>query len=336
MQTKIIERYFFFGLLLSVFIFTFFIFRPFWIVILLSISLSIIFLPLYNLLREKLSPNLASLFTVIAFIIILLGPVLAIGILVFNQTQDAYLFITTGGKLGPFIDNLEHTINKSLPGNMSIDLNQKISESIGFLTNNVAKIFSTTLSAFFDFTLVVLSMFYFLRDGRKWKKAIIELSPLNDKDDGQIISKIKNAVNGILKGYLFISLLQGILLGLGLYFVGIPNAALWGLVAGIASLLPMVGTSIISVPAIIYLFFTGHNIEGVILLAWSMLLVGTIDNLLSPYLISGKINIPPLLVLFAVLGGVSLLGPIGVLIGPLVISILYTLISIYKNEFENK
>jgi predicted PurR-regulated permease PerM len=336
MQTKIIERYFFFGLLLATLVFTFFIFQPFWIVIILGIAFSVVFYPVYEWFnRRKLPHWLSSLLTVIIFTIILLGPVLGIGAIVFNQSQDAYFYLVTGGNSGTFIDSVETAVNKILPDNVNFDASQKISDFVFFITNNIAKIFSSTLSAFFSFTLMLLAMFYFFKDGHEWKKTLIKLSPLRDEDDTKIIRKLTNAINGVVKGYLLIGLLQGTLMGVGLWIVGIPNPALWGVVAAVASLIPMVGTGFVSVPAIIYLLATGETGTAIALLAWSVTLVGTIDNMLNPYLIGGKINLPPLLVLISVLGGISLLGPVGILVGPLTLSLLYTLISIYKNEFKD-
>ena len=336
MQTKIIERYFFFGFLLTTLVFAFFIFKPFWVVLVLGIAFSVVFYPMYEWFNKKNLPHwLSSFLTVTVFTIILLGPILGIGAIVFNQSQEAYFYLVTGGNSGPFIDSIENAANKLLPDSVNFDASQKISEFVFFVTNNIAKIFSTTLSAFFSFTLMLLAMFYFFKDGHQWKKTLIKLSPLRDEDDSKIIQKLTNAINGVVKGYILIGFLQGTFLGLGLWIVGIPNPALWGVVAAVASLIPMVGTGFVSVPAIIYLLATGHTGAAIGLLAWSLTLVGTIDNILNPYLIGGKINLPPLLVLISVLGGFSLLGPIGILVGPLTISLLYTLISIYKNEFKD-
>jgi len=336
MQTKIIERYFFFGLLLATLFFTFFIFRPFWIVLVLGISFSIVLFPIYKYLqRRKLPDSLSAFFTVLFFIIVLCGPLFGIGVLVFNQSQDVYNLVVDNKNTGPLLDLVGNKINNILPANMSFDITQKASEFVTFLTNNVTKIFSTTLSAIFSFILMLLSIFYFLKDGEKWKKALIKLSPLSESDDTKIVIRLSQVVNGVVKGYLLIALAQGILMGIGLKIFGVPNPALWGVVAGIGSLIPMVGTAIVSVPAIIFLFITGNNIPAIGLIAWSVVMVGMIDNLLNPIIISKKINIPTLLILFSVLGGISLLGPIGILIGPLTISLLYALISIYRNEFQH-
>ncbi len=335
MQPKIIEKYFFFGLLFITFVFTFFIFQPFWVVLVLGASFSIVLYPLYAWLTKKRLPDwLSALITIILFTIVLCGPILGIGVIVFNQSQDAYISVLSTRSALPFVNSIENTINKILPSGVTFDANEKISSFVSYISGNIANIFSTVVSAFFSFLLMLFIIFYFLKDGARWRKAVVILSPLSDKDDERIISRLILAVNGVMKGNLFIALIQGILMGAGLWIFGVPNPALWGVVAAICSLIPTFGTAFVSVPAIIFLFFTGNITQAVGLLIWAVVLVGTIDNFLTPLVVGGKTNIPPLLVLFSVLGGISLLGPVGILMGPLTISLLYTLISIYRNEFK--
>jgi len=335
MQTKIIERYFFFILLFITFVFSFLIFSPFWMVLLLGISFSIVLYPVYEWLNKRKLPNwLSALLTVFFFIIIIGVPLFGMGVIVFNQSQNAYQIIVNNVHSLSFIDSINNSINRILPEGISFDLYEKISNFISFVSSNIASIFTSTLSTIFSLVLTLLSMFYFLKDGAHWRKALVILSPLSDTDDEKIINKLSRAVNGIIKGYLFIALIQGILMGVGLAIFGVPNSALWGLVTMITALVPSIGTAIISVPAIIFLLITGNTFEAIGLLVWAVAVVGMIDNLLSPFIVGNKINLPPFLILFSVLGGISLLGPIGILVGPLTISMLYTLISIYRHEFK--
>jgi predicted PurR-regulated permease PerM len=175
-------------------------------------------------------------------------------------------------------------------------------------------------------------MFYFLKEGTKWKNIILHFSPLSDESGNKILDKLHIAVNGIIKGYLLIAVVQGVLMGLGLLIFGVPNAALWGVLTAVASLIPTVGTALVSVPAVLFLFILGKNGAAIGLAIWAGALVGTIDNMLSPLFVGKKIAIHPLLVLFSVLGGIALMGPIGILVGPLVISFMYALASVYKTE----
>ncbi|HNW71834.1 MAG TPA: AI-2E family transporter [Candidatus Paceibacterota bacterium] len=330
------QKYFFFGLLFLTLIFAFFIFRPFWIVLALGASFAIVLLPINNWFKKQHFSNwLSSLLSVIIFIVLICGPLFGIGVIVFNQSQNVYQIVGNGEKIGPFLENINDTINNYLPNGISFNLNEKISNFISLISSNVAKIFSTTLSTAFSFLLLLLSIFYFLKDGHKWKDSLIALSPMSDRNDQKIITRLKKTVNGVIKGYLFIALCQGLLMGIGLAFFGVPNPALWGVIAAIASFIPTVGTALVSVPAVIFLYATGHTIEAIGMLVWAVVLVGLIDNLLSPFVIGKNIKIPEFIILFSVLGGIALLGPVGILIGPLVVSLLYTLISIYQDDFKD-
>jgi predicted PurR-regulated permease PerM len=211
MQTKIVERYFFFGLLLATLIFTFLIFRPFWIVLILGICFSIVLYPIYEWLKKRSPSWVASLLTVILFTILVCGPLLGIGVIIFNQSQDLYQSATNAGNSAPFLDSLGHTINGVLPSGVDFNIQTKASEFISYLTNNIANIFSATLSAFFSFVLMLLIMFYFLKDGAEWKKTLVALSPLGDMDDEKIISRLSHSVNAVIKGSLLIALIQGVL-----------------------------------------------------------------------------------------------------------------------------
>ncbi len=335
MQSKFIERYFFFGLLFITLLFTFFIFRPFWIVLVLGVSFGIVLDPLYEWMRRKRLPeSVASFFTVLIFAIFVTGPILGIATLIFKQSEGVYAFVVNDKGVQPFLDELDNSINRILPSGVDFNLQEKTSEFVSYVSSNTAGIFSSTVSAFFSFLLILLIMFYFFIDGKKWKKGLIMLSPLSDKDDLKIITRLESAVYSVITGNLMIAVLQGILVGLGLWIFGVPNGALWGVVAAVTSLLPTFGTSLVTVPSVIFLFATGHTTAAIGLLVWSALIVGMIDNFLSPYLVGRTTKIPPLVILFAVLGGISFLGPVGILVGPLTVSLLYTLISIYRHEFK--
>ncbi|MEO5634977.1 MAG: AI-2E family transporter [Candidatus Paceibacterota bacterium] len=334
MQGKNAEKYFFLGLLLITLIITFLIFRPFVIILILGVSVALVLYPIYSWLIKKGLPSwAAALLTLIFFIVVLCIPIFGIGSLVFNQTQDLLQTVLGNGGHNRFVNTLGLKINQFLPRGVELDVNARISDFLSFLTGNIANIFGATLSIIFSFALLLLTVFYFLKDGENWKKDILKLSPLSAEDDRKILDRLSLTINGVIKGNLLIMFIQGGLMGIGLTLFRVPNGALWGVVAGIASIIPPLGTAIVSVPAVIFLFATGHTGLAVGMFIWAVLVVGMGDNLLSPYIIGNKIDIPPFLILFSVLGGISLLGPVGILIGPLTVSLLYTLAEIYRTEF---
>ena len=181
----------------------------------------------------------------------------------------------------------------------------------------------------------VVSLDYVLKDGDKWKKGLINIIPLRDENANDILNNLKKSINRIFKGSFIIAIAQGTLAWVGFTIFGVPNAIIWAVVAGVASFIPSIGTSVVTVPAILFLFFSGMQLQALGLLIWSAVIVGTIDNVLAPYIISKDTEIPSLFILFAILGGVALIGPLGILIGPLILSFLYSLISIYKKELKS-
>lgn len=335
MQPKTIEKYFFFGLLSATIIFVFFIFRPFWIILILGASFSIVLLPVYKWFKKYHSPNwLASLLTLFFFIIVLCIPLFAIGSIVFNQSQNLYHSAIANGNATPFITSVGNKINQFLPNDITFNINDKISAFISYLTNNIATIFSTTITTIFSFVLLLLAIFYFLKDGESWKETMLRLSPLSEGADEKIVNKLYHTINGVLKGYILIAFIQGTLMGAGLAIFHVPDPAIWAVIAGIAAIIPPLGTAVVSVPAVIFLFVTGHIGAAIGLLIWAILIVGTGDNVLKPYIVGRKIDVPSFLILFSVLGGIAFLGPVGILIGPLAVSMLYTLTEIYQKEFK--
>lgn len=328
-------RYFFFGILFLTLGITTAIFLPFLTVLVLAISLAVVLHPLYSWFVKVFKKSwFSALLTMAVFILVICTPLFFIGSVIFEESRDLYGKIANGAGYGMYIENINGAISKYLPEGFDVNIQEKVGDLVALVSDNIANIFTKTLNTIFSFLLLILATFYLLRDGQKYRKGLIVLSPLSDTDDEKVLNKLKDAINGVVKGYLFIGLLQGILMGIGLTIFSVPNAALLGLLAGISSLIPSIGTSLVGVPVIIYLFATGDTAGAIGFTVWATALVGMVDNLLTPILVGRKVHLPPFVVLFAVLGGIALLGPVGILIGPLVISLLYALLSIYKTEFS--
>lgn len=337
MKTTSVEKWYFFALFFLTAALVVYIFRPFLAVLVVGASFAVVLYPIFSWLRSKNVPErLAAMLVVLLFTVALGVPLFAIGTLVFHQSQDVYRELVAGNGANTFFDTINNSLQKILPGGFSLDLRERVSDGVSWVTSNLADAFTSTLSTLLGVVLVFISLFYFLKDGAHWGKELIKFSPLSDRDDEKILTKLAAAINGVLKGYLFIAVVQGLLMGAGLAFFGVPNPALWGLVAMITSLLPTIGTSLVSVPAILYLVTIGQPWDALGLAIWSVFLVGAIDNFLSPIVVGNRINVPPMFILFAVLGGVAILGPVGLLIGPLSVSLLYTLTSIYKSDFRGQ
>lgn len=332
------EKYFLFALLSVTIILTTLIIYPFLTMFILAAAFAVVLTPVYVWIKNNLVRKiswLASLLTVFVFLLFLCVPLFFIGKEVFLQTQGLYYSIADAGTSGQFLESINSSITKFLPAGFNFDINAKIIQLASSLTNNLASFFSSTLNSILMFFLMMFTLFYLLKDGEQWEKGVLKILPLRDENTNEILSNLKLSINRIFKGAFFIAIAQGVLAWVGFIIFGVPNAIIWAVIAGVASFIPTIGTSIVSVPAILFLFFTGMELQALGLLLWSILLVGMVDNILSPYIISKDTEIPSLFILFAILGGISFMGAVGILIGPLVLSLLYTLISIYKKQLKN-
>ncbi len=335
MQTISNEKNFLYILLVVAIILTGAVFWPFLAIIILAIAFAVVLNPIHKWINRHITRNiswLASLITVLLFLIVLCIPVFFVGKVVIGQIQDIYHNIVASGDSGTFIQTINTSINKMMPNGFTFNTYEKITQIASSLSNNIANFFASTFKTIIMFVLMLLTIFYLLKDGHQWKKSLILLFPISEKNTNEIMQKMKSAINRILKGSFLIAIIQGILMTIGLTIFGVPDAIVWGVAAGMASFIPTIGTSVVSIPAILFLFFTGMRLQALGLLLWSILAVGGIDNLLSPYIISKNTEISSLFMLFSILGGVALMGIIGIFIGPLILSLLYSLVSIYKKE----
>jgi predicted PurR-regulated permease PerM len=128
--------------------------------------------------------------------------------------------------------------------------------------------------------------------------------------------------------------MQGILEGIGLFVFGVPNPVLLGTITVIGALVPMLGTVIVTVPATIYLIATGHIVAATGFLLWGLLIVGLVDNFVRPKVLERETKLHPLLLLLSVLGGINFFGALGFILGPILLSLLFTLLEMYKKDFK--
>lgn len=330
-------KHFFYTLFVAIAVLCAFIFRPFFVVVVIGASLAVVFHPLYVWMRTHVARNiswLAALLTTFLFIVIIGVPLFFIGSQVLSEGQSFYKSISEDGGAGRYLDSVTSSLSYIVPEIGNFDLKSTIGGVVESFTGSIAGIFTATLHTIFSFLLIILSLFYFLKDGEKWKRYIVKVSPLADTHDNRILQMLEHAVSGIMKGYLLVALIQGTMLGIGLWIFGVPNPVLWGVLAGIASVIPSIGTAIVAIPAILFLLATSGTGAAIGLTVWSLVLVGTIDNLLNPIVLGKRVSLPPLVILFSVLGGITLFGPAGIIIGPLSISLLYTLLVIYRENFK--
>jgi predicted PurR-regulated permease PerM len=172
--------------------------------------------------------------------------------------------------------------------------------------------------------------FYLFIDGRSFLEEFKRLSPLDRRYSQEIIDELFKPIKLTFKGSLVIAVVQGILGATGFLLCGIDSWALWGTVMVLASLIPVVGTALIWGPAAIFQAVTGHLWAAGFIVFWGVAVIGLADNLLRPQLLKGDTNIHPLFIFFSVMGGLSYFGFLGIILGPLILSLLVYILNMYK------
>src|SRR3989338_6753448 len=319
---------------------TLYIFWPFMMPLVLGIIFAVVLQPLYRRLLALLGgrESIASLLTVLIAIILLVIPLSLLGVQLAQEVQGAYSAIANTDvraypsewqmRVQPWIDQYIPGANGEI-SRFTANIDTYVREGVSWLAQHIGAAFAGIGTFFLQTFIFLMTLYYLLRDGSRLRRFIITLSPLQDRDDEMILENLELAVNSVVKGKLFISLIQGALSGIGFALFVIPNPVLWGLVAAIASLVPPIGTALVLVPAILYLLIIGAIPAAIGLALWSVLAVGLIDNILGPKLIGRGMQLHPLLVLLSVLGGLAFFGPVGLFLGPLIVSFLVTLLSLY-------
>ena len=342
MQVQTLRPYFLVLTLVGAFALTTAVFWPFLKPLALAAVFAVVLQGLYRRISDALGgwPSTAALLTVIISVFVILLPLSLVGVLVGNQAHDLYLSLE-GGSGQDVVTQLflrvDETFGGAIPGlseftrTVPTNIDTYTKEALQWIAGHAQDIFSSISRLLLSFFIFFIALYYLLRDGKRVRQMLIELSPLSDREDEGVFDRLELAVNSVIKGSLVIALVQGVLTTVGFTLFGLPNAILWGTVAAVAALIPGIGTALVLGPAVIFLFLTGTALQAFGLLIWGALAVGLIDNLLGPKLVGRGMKLHPLLVLLAVLGGLMFFGPIGIFLGPLSVALLFALLSIYAD-----
>ena len=337
MNNRNVGFYFFIAVLLVVFVATFFIFKPFIYPMILAAVFVTIFGPVHNKISKLVfrRRGIAAFLSTIIVLLVVIIPVSFLSFQVLQEVSALYSYYSTNQSTTDVIGSINHSIENLIemsPIDINVvpDINSYLTQGLDWLVGHLGRIFLNVSTILMDVFIFLVALYYLFRDGHRLKQAIVVFSPLKDNHDEAIFSKLAVAVKSIVGGSIVVAIVQGLLTGLGFMIFGVPNPVLWGSVAAIAALVPTLGTSLVIVPAIIYLLFTGQILYAFGLLIWGMTAVGLIDNYLGPKLVGRGIDTHPLLILLSVIGGIALFGPLGFILGPLVLSLLNALLDIYS------
>jgi predicted PurR-regulated permease PerM len=318
---------------------------PFLQALLLAAVLTGILYPLYVWLRERLANEIvASTSTVLLVLIAVVLPVLFL-VGVFSREAIRLTEI-----VGPWVEQtangegLSSGLPQWLPFREQLEpysnqiygrFGDAISQIGTVLVNSLSKITQGTVAFILNLFIMLYALFFFLLAGPRLLK-IFDYTPLTEMDRDVIVEKGISITRATLKGTIVIGVLQGTLAGAAFAVAGIPAAVFWGAVMALASIVPVLGTAIVWLPAVAYLLFQGDVPAGLGLLIWCVIVVGSVDNIVRPRLVGSDTRMPDVLVLLSTLGGIAMFGATGVVIGPVVAGLFLTSWHIFAATFSRE
>ena len=306
-----------------------------------AIVLAVLFSPINQYLENKINkPALTSLCTIVIICILVLAPSFFILTAVANETLTIIQAIENGEiNLDKFLISISQLL-PTLTNRLSVlgyDTNTLIGQlnniflgtsqyALSLIMNTGENILRFLLSAF----VMIYLLFFFLKDGDQIIAKCVNTFPLEDNQERFLIEKFKTVTKATVKGTILVGVTQGIIGGIIFTLLDIKAAVLWGVLMAFFSILPSIGTAIIWFPAACILFFTGAWLKALILLLAGFFIISLIDNFLRPYLVGKETKLPDYLILLTTLGGVSLVGLSGFVIGPIIAALFLTLWSLLK------
>ncbi len=305
---------------------------------------AILFFPLYERVRALIrSKGLASLLVCILIIILIIGPITYLFVALVGEAASAVTKVNTMIKSGeldqllafdfPWFESVKEKLSQYYDLS-KINLDEMIKQSVesvsGVILNQTSWLITNTTRLIFYFVLMIFTMYYFFKDGELIVHKTKRLMPLTENQINVTFKQLHDVIQATMYGGVVVALIQGLIGGILFAIMGIPSPIFWGAIMAFLSVIPFVGAFIIYIPAGLILIIGGSYIKGLIVIIIGSVVISQVDNVLRPFLISGRTSIHPLLLFFTILGGIYLFGLLGIVLGPLIAGVFVTLLKIFE------
>jgi len=311
--------------------------RPFLVPLGWAAVLAVLFYPWYSRLAARWGATWAALAGTGAVTVILIVPSLLLMSLVVREGLDALQSLQNAVAGGQFdwVNRAWAWLSSRL-GQTGSDLPTVLREGVGRASTELAGTLGAVLRNvavfFFSLFATLFALFYFFRDGHAIVARLGRALPFDTATNEQILEDARNLIHASVTVGLFIAAIQGFMGGVAFALVGIGSPAFWGTVMAFLALLPIIGTWPVWIPAVVWLFLSGHTVRALVLLALCAGLVVNVDNVLRPMLISGHARLSGLIVFVSVLGGVAAFGMLGVILGPIIFATATSVLDVYTRQ----
>ena len=321
------------GIILILLVLSFFLLKPILLSVIMGIILGYLFYPLYkrtkNLIKSEYISALLMCLILTAIIFLpmwFLTPILIKQSLNFYASSQQIDFVTPLKQIFPNVFASEQ---------FSQEVGSAVYSFVVKISNSLTNIFSKLISDFpillLQFFIVFFVFFIVLKDQEKFVEYLRSLLPFSKDVENKLFKSSREITTSIFYGQIFLGIIMGLLVGISFYIFNIPNAFILTILTAIAGVLPIIGTSIVWIPVVIYLFVTGSTYPaiGVILFG---ILSSSLENFIKPVILSRWINLHPVIIMVGMVGGTFLFGILGIILGPLILAYLLIVLEMYRDK----
>jgi predicted PurR-regulated permease PerM len=353
MDRERIVQVFFFGILALMAYELYALLAPFLMPIAWAILLAFMAHPAQLELRKfvKSRTTTAAIITIVVATVVIL-PAIWLSERLVVEAQNLYAqandFVKNGGtnKINEWVQHSKYLAPylKRLGIGAQFDVNRDVPKffvqgaqgTSQYLIKNLTSAAKNIVSIVIDFGVVLMIFFYLLRDGEQYYHSLRDLTPLHEDDKAAVFDTLTSTLSAVMRGLLLTALIQGVAIGLGLLFTGVPYWAFLALIAAACGLLPIGGTAIVWGPAVLYLGYFSSWTIAMVLLVWCLIWITLIDNFIKPLAMRHGTGLPTIALFFGIAGGLEAYGPIGIFAGPAIISIFASLIRVYRKTYATE
>lgn len=316
--------------------------QPFVDVLLWAVVLVAVFMPIHRrLLLRFQSPSWAATLSTLLVVVTILAPASLVTIAIVGELSDMARSIGSGDSQWASLQLIIQRIQPWVPW---VDLHQIESRDFllehlqtwsGTLANRTLGMVGGVMSTVVQTFLVIFTMFYVFRDGDAIRRAFYDVLPLERVQARAVVARTMEVIGASVYGVLVIAAIQGLLGGFIFWALGLQSPLLWGVVMFFLCMIPMAGAFLVWAPAALLLIVSGAWARGLFLVAWGVLVVGSIDNFLSPRLVGQRARLHELLIFFSVLGGLQVFGVLGIVLGPVTIALTLAIIEVVREANQS-
>lgn len=319
-------------ILIVLLVLSFFLLKPILMALITGLILAFIFSPIYCRLNAKIkSNNLSATIMCVLLILLIVLPIFFLAPVVLNQAGKIFSSVQDINFVEIIKEIFPSLFSVTSSGEIGSIIQSFINDSTSNLLSSISKFILNLPLLFLQSLVVFFTFFFVLRDSDKMASYVKSLSPFSKEIEKKLFDSSKAITSSVIYGQVVIGIIQGIITGLGFFIFGVSNALLLTLLACLAGIFPIIGTTIVWIPVAIYLFIEGNTGAAIGVLIFGSI-SSTIDNFLRPIIVSKRAKMNSLLILLGMIGGLFLFGILGFILGPLILAYLIIILDLYRNK----